>query len=168
MKKIGWLLLIAVFALSGCEKDDICDPTTSTTPRLIIEFYNAANPTVLRNVVNLKVIAVGQTDTLDNFNAKSKIELPLKTTEDVTKYNFIYNSLDSVNTNEDFFEINYSRENVYVSRACGFKTVFTLNDTDPIVVTDDAALPDGNWIQNVTVQTNLIENENITHVKIYF
>lgn len=154
--------------LSGCEKDDICDPTTSTTPRLIIEFYNAANPTVLRNVVNLKVIAVGQTDTLDNFNAKSKIELPLKTTEDVTKYNFIYNSLDSVNKNEDFFEINYSRENVYVSRACGFKTVFTLNDTDPIVVTDDAALPDGNWIQNVTVQTNLIENENITHVKIYF
>ncbi len=162
------ILLLTAFMLSGCEKDDICDPTTSTTPRLIIEFYNAANPTVLRNVVNLKVIAVGQTDTLDNFNAKSKIELPLKTTEDVTKYNFIYNSLDSVNKNEDFFEINYSRENVYVSRACGFKTVFTLNDTDPIVVTDDAALPDGNWIQNVTVQTNLIENENITHVKIYF
>ena len=36
MKKI--LLLLAFIALSSCEKDDICDATTITTPRLIIEF----------------------------------------------------------------------------------------------------------------------------------
>ena len=167
MKKVV-LLLFALVIFTSCEKDDICDPTTSTTPRLIIEFYNAANPTVLRNVVNLKVTGVGQMDPLQTFNATNTIELPLKTTEDVTTYSFIYNSLDPINRNEDFFEINYSRENVYVSRACGFKSVFTLRDTEPIVVTDNAALPDGNWIQNVIVQTNLVENENITHVKIYF
>ena len=40
MKKIFALSLIVLLSLSGCEKDDICDANTPTTPRLVIDFYN--------------------------------------------------------------------------------------------------------------------------------
>lgn len=155
------------FAFSSCEKDDICDPNTPTTPRLIIEFYDAANPSILKNVVNLKVTGIGEEDSLKIFNAVSKIELPLKITDDVTQYQFILNSLDLANDNEDNFEINYTRQNVYVSRACGYKTIFTLIPVLPIVYTD-AAIPDGSWISSINIETSNIENENETHVKIFF
>ena len=52
MKKIYLLFLIAI-TFSSCEKDDICDANTPTTPRLIIDFYDATNPTALKNVINL-------------------------------------------------------------------------------------------------------------------
>ncbi|GEC77150.1 hypothetical protein FAQ01_00200 [Flavobacterium aquatile] len=167
MKKI-FLLLFIGFAFSGCEKDDICDPNTPTTPRLIIEFYDDANPTVLKNVVNLKANAEGETDTLNVFNGVSKIALPLKTgtTDLVTKYSFVLNS-GGTTENKDFFEINYTGKNVYVSRACGYKNVFTLRDTNPIIDSDNT-IPDGKWIKGINIETNAIENENETHVKIYF
>jgi Family of unknown function (DUF6452) len=170
MKKI-FLLLFIGFAFSGCEKDDICDPNTPTTPRLILEFYDDANPTVLKNVVNLKITSVNELnvevgDTL-LFNGVSKVQLPLKTAEDLTKYTFTLNSLDAANDNIDFFEVNYTREDVYVSRACGYKTIFNLIDTNPILYTEPST-PDGLWIKGINIETNAIENENETHVKIYF
>jgi len=49
MKKI--FLLLFVFSLLGCEKDDICESTTPTTPRLVIEFYDFnASTATLKNV----------------------------------------------------------------------------------------------------------------------
>ena len=90
MKKII-ILLIAVILFSGCEKDDICDANTITTPRLVVEFYDISNPTTLKNVVSLKVTGDGMTDALNTYNGVSKIKLPLKTTEDITKYSFVLN-----------------------------------------------------------------------------
>ena len=43
-------------SFSNCEKDDICAEGTPVTPRIIIEFYNAAQPTVLKNITALGVI----------------------------------------------------------------------------------------------------------------
>ena len=51
-----------------------------------------------------------------------------------------------------------------MSRACGFKTLFYLNYTNPTVLTADG----NNWIQNIVVTQPNIENENEVHVKIYF
>ncbi len=167
------------FAFSGCEKDDICDPNTPTTPRLIIEFYDDANPTVKKNVVNLRV-----TEVLTNksvvFNESlietnearyllnaSKLSLPLKTGEDDVKYSFALNYGAAPGENVDFFEVNYTRENVYVSRACGYKTIFTLRNTNPIINSDNTT-PDSEWIKGINIETNAIANENETHVKIYF
>ncbi|MDD5151653.1 MAG: hypothetical protein PHC28_14440, partial [Flavobacterium sp.] len=59
MKKIIILLLIATFSFSSCEKDDICDANTSTTPRLVIDFYDITTPSLLKKVTNLKVIGDG-------------------------------------------------------------------------------------------------------------
>ncbi|RTY95211.1 DUF6452 family protein [Flavobacterium sp. GT3R68] len=166
MKKIFLIVLVVAVSFSGCEKDDICDAATSTTPRLIIEFYDALNPTVLKNVTNLKVKDVDITPFL-LFNGVSKIQVPLKTTEDVTNFSFTINSnsVDPLIVNEDGLQFNYARQNIFISRACGFKTIFTLDPTTPYTKTPGT---NGFWIQNITVETSNIENENDTHIKIYF
>ena len=61
-------------------------------------------------------------------------------------------------------KFNYAKSDVYISRACGYKTVFQLNATNAIEVTADA----DNWIQNIEVSQPNILNENEVHVKIYF
>ena len=40
IKKTKLALLFLTTLLIGCEKDDICPEDTSTTPRLIIRFYD--------------------------------------------------------------------------------------------------------------------------------
>ena len=165
MKKILLLLLIAV-SFSGCEKDDIC--TEETTPRLIVEFYDISNPANPKNVVNLKVKGEGSFNDLDlgTFNAKNKIELPLNPGATSTKYALTLNST-AATANKDFITFNYATQTVYVSRACGFKTVYMLNSPGGVTLTD-ADTPDTLWIQNLTVETNSITTENETHIKIYF
>ncbi|MCF6131998.1 DUF6452 family protein [Flavobacterium wongokense] len=164
MKKILALLLIAI-AFSSCEKDDIC--TEETTPRLILEFYDVSNPGTLKNVVNLKVKGVGAFNDLDlgTFNG-SKVELPLKIDDLMTKYSLILNST-AANPNEDVLQFDYTHEDVFVSRACGYKTIFTLNNPNGVTLTDSAT-PDTFWMQDVNVLTPNIETENETHIKILF
>jgi len=166
MKNIFLILLIAV-SFSGCEKDDICDANTVTTPRLVVEFYDISNPTTAKNVVSLKVTGDGMTEDLGIYSGVSKIKLPLKVTEDITKYHFVLNSSDTNNDNEDVITINYARQNVFVSRACGYKTIFGLSGTTPITYAEPAT-PDGAWIQELQIVTPTITSENETHVKIFF
>ena len=165
MKKI--VLLLFLFSILGCEKDDICDSSSSTTPRVIIEFYDFGLQTNLKNVINLKVTADNQVDSLEVFNNKSKIELPLKTASTSTRYSLIINSLLPASANEDFIEFNYTTNTVFVSRACGYKITYNLNDTNGVVLTD-AATPDGNWIKDIDILTTTINDEKTTHIKIYF
>lgn len=164
MKQLFLLLLFSV-CFSSCEKDDICDANTPTTPKVVIEFYDFANPTTLKNVTNLGVIAPGFTNGF-GFTATSKIKVPLKTFQDTSILYFIKNGSIDPTTDDNLDEItfNYSRKTVFVSRACGYKTLFTLNTTNPITVTPDS----NNWIQNVIVSQPNIENEDETHIKIYF
>src|SRR5205809_7853326 len=101
MKKIIAFLMILGFASSSCEPDDICDPNTPTTPRMLIKFYDISNSSVPKNVTNLKVIAEGMTqgvvltpDGIDNakyVTNGNNILLPLKTDADGVKYKFILN-----------------------------------------------------------------------------
>ena len=164
MKQLFLVILISVL-LSGCEKDDICDANTPTTPKVVIEFYDAANPTTIKNVANLGIIAPGFTNGF-GFTATSKIKVPLKTFQDTSILHFIKNGSIDPTTDDNLDEItfNYSRKTVYVSRACGYKTLFTLNTTNPITVTPDS----NNWIQNVIVSQPNIKSEDETHIKIYF
>ncbi|MEN2412714.1 DUF6452 family protein [Flavobacterium mesophilum] len=183
MKKIVSVLLLFTFGLSSCEKDDICDPNTPTTPRLVIEFYDANNQ--LKPVTNLKVIGEGMPEgIIFNENATgeakyltngSKISIPLKTDADSTTYTFI---LDSGNenpaaVNTDQVRFNYSRQNLYVSRACGFKTIFKLDplsDGPPLsrpFVKEDTDSK-GFWMTQIYVNDYNIELENEVHIKIFF
>lgn len=174
MKKIYLLLLVLGFTFSGCEKDDICDANTPTTPRLVFEFYDVNEPTVLKTVTNLAL----EPDTADLdtlvFNGVSKILVPLKITEDSVKFNFTlnFNNPNPALVYTDILEFNYSRNTVYVSRACGFKTLFNLNNdialADPYILNNNPALTAGVWIKNIIVEKYNLETENEIHIKIYF
>ncbi len=184
MKKIISLLLLFTFGLSGCEKDDICDANTPTTPRLVITFYDVNNPSLLKNVTNLQVIGEGMTEGII-FNKSgteitkylangSSISIPLKTDADSTTYTFILDSQnpDPAAINTDQMRFNYTRQNVYVSRACGFKTIFKLDPVStsppistPFVRTDTDSR--GLWMQQVFIKNYNVEFENETHIEIY-
>jgi|APHig6443718053_1056840.scaffolds.fasta_scaffold26288_3 hypothetical protein len=168
MKKIVFITLSLLLAVSfwNCEKDDICADGNANTPFVVIEFYDALNTTTLKNVTNL---GVGEPtfDTRFSFTGISKIEVPLRTNSTTTTLNFIENGGDTTDTsddNPDAITFNYATSNVYISRACGYKTIFQLDPTTPIVLSPDSA----NWIQNIVVSQPNIENENEVHVKIYF
>lgn len=182
MKKIFALLLIAV-AFSGCEKDDIC--VDETTPRLIIEFYDVSNPANLKNVFNLTAKAddaanpiVFNSTLLETDPARflfngNKLELPLKTDivdgqSTLTRYHLVLNSTSSA-ANEDILEFRYTAQNVFVSRACGYKTIFQLNSPGG-VLSLPAVAPDIQWIKqaNINIQKYSIVTEDETHIKIYF
>jgi hypothetical protein len=180
MKKI-FLLLSILFAFSGCEKDDICDANTPTTPRLVIECYDNNNGTpTLKNVTKLKVVATDADSVPIVFNANllatdasryefngSKFYLPLKTDATTTQYKLTLNSGVAGIENTDILTINYEHHEVYVSRACGFKTLFDLDPTSPIVKTQPT-ISDGAWIQSITVLKYNLESENEVHVQIRF
>ncbi len=165
MKKI-LLLLLLTFAFSGCEKDDICDRNTSVTPRVIIEFYDATQTSVLKNVVNLEVHATGEMDSLEVFNG-NKIQLPLNPIAETTTYTLNLNSTLPGSANTDIITFNYTTKEVYISRACGFKNIYELNAANGAVNTDGAT-NDGLWIVDLDIITNNILNENEVHIKIYF
>jgi hypothetical protein len=173
MKKIILALAIIAFGFSGCEKDDICDANTLTTSRLVITFYDLNNPSATKNVSNLKIIGEGMTEgisyqgsTVINGNT---VALPLKTDADLSSFRFILNFGNSnpIVVNEDIISFNYLRENIFVSRACGFKTTYILDPQTPFVHTDGPT-GDQKWIQYIAVKNSTINNENETHLEIYF
>lgn len=179
MKKIIALLLIATFSSSSCEKDDICDANTPTTPRLVIEFYNINDASSLKNVTNLKVIGEGKTEGII-FNPSAtgdsqyltngtKISIPLKTDGDTTTYTFILNSgnPNPALIDTDKVTFNYARNDVFVSRACGFKTLFEFTPSNAIVHTAEPATK-LKWMQVISVEKSNIANENETHIKVFF
>jgi hypothetical protein len=161
------------FTFSSCEKDDICEATTSTTPRLVIRFYDVNNASVAKNVTNLTIIGEGKTTGITFSGSTlingSTVSIPLQTDFDATTFRFILNfgNANPAVVNEDIIKFNYTRKNEFVSRACGFKTIFTLDPTTPFVHTD-VATADGKWINAIAVKTNTIETENETHLEIYF
>ena len=179
MKKIFLLLLLVIITSYSCEKDDICDANTPTTPRLVIDFYNRNTPSVKKNVTNLKVIGEGMTQGIV-FNKDatgeaqyltngSTISIPLKTDAKSSTYSFILNSGNSnpILIDTDQVTFNYTTNNFFVSRACGFKTLFILEPNNPLVQT---AVPTSKskWMQVMNIEKSNIDNENETHIKVYF
>ena len=171
--------MILGFASSSCEPDDICDPNTPTTPRMLIQFFDISNPSLKKNVTNLKVIGEGMSEGVvlnpsgvnegKYITSGNSILLPLNTTADIVKYQFIlnYDNKNPLLENTDNLEFKYTRENKYVSRACGFKTIFNLDPINPFSLTDTTPA-DEMWIQYVIVAQNNITYENETIIKIFF
>ena len=194
MKYYKYLILCIALLLFTCERDDICAEDIPTTPRLLIEFFDAADPETLKSVTRLSVYAEALiTDENGNvtlpeqannatllFNSNSNnIALPLivgnEGEETTTRYFF---ELDTnlrtedddplTNSNIDILDITYTPDFIYVSRACGFKSIFTALNVTPNTDGDDA----DEWIISTTLAntTDLqitVENEDATHVQIF-
>lgn len=160
IKKFTFSILI-VLAFLGCTRDDICPEGTTTTAKLVVTFNDIANPT---NPKSVSVLSV-QTDYEDSvellsFTETGEIALPLKTSSDTTKYRLIkttFRTNDTL-TNVDRVMFVYQRRNNYVNRACGFNTEF---------YNLEASLePEGNqnWIQDIVVKRDTVNDENNAHI----
>lgn len=166
---------MALFVIS-CERDDICPASTPTTPKLIIEAYDAAVPENRKNIFGLRIQGIGNENVLEGYNiiTEDDIVLPLRTDATTTQYSLrkdttINNNGTPEDTSDDFFEgnediitITYTTEQVYVSRACGYKTIF--NNVSFTIE------PDGdNWILSrlATNDNQSVENETAAHFNIY-
>ncbi|MFG6686137.1 DUF6452 family protein [Mariniflexile sp. HNIBRBA6329] len=179
MKRTSLLLLLLTFVgigiTIGCEPDDICSASTPTTPSLIIDTYDVDNPDNKKAVTKLLIGGIGNDFTLTNgIVSATQIVLPLKTDANTTQYAFIKDAFVNNNgtpddTSDDYYDgntdivtINYSREEVYVSRACGYKTIYR-NVTFTIEPDSD------NWIKSRQPlnDNQSVEDETETHYNIF-
>lgn len=165
MKKYILYFTIITLFITGCEKDEIC--LEETTPRLVIRFYDNENPNEFKKISNIIVQIEGITG--DYFNesitsSTDSIAIPIKVTEDITKFRLILNGNDSDDTNDntDTFDLNYTREDIFVSRSCGYKTIF--HDAETTLEVDN-----DNWIINIetVADPQEITNQKSKHVKIF-
>jgi hypothetical protein len=147
----------------GCERDDICSSAFQVTPRLIIEFYDINETDVLKNVVGLSVFALGEEDTIEIGNT-NRIEIPLRTNQQSTRYGFISQSDNEILSNLDEINFTYTTQDIYVNRACGYKTEFVDFQAIRIIETDAA----NNWLRSLNVQQTFIDNDQEeTHLYIF-
>ena len=147
MKKYFGLTLIIITTIISCQKDDFC--TLPVTPNLVIRFYDNANPENYKPVIGLTVFAEGLGELYSGVSTDS-IAIPLDPAKDFTVYNL------TTEAGNDQITINYLRNEVFVSRSCGYKYNFSiLNLTN---VSNSCIL--GTEISNETV-----ENET-EHIKI--
>ncbi|WP_127845172.1 DUF6452 family protein [Psychroflexus aestuariivivens] len=146
----------------SCERDDICPLGTITTPKLIIEFFDVTEPENNKIPPNL-LVAAEDSENGFLFENTAEIVIPLRTDSNETIYNLTINSEseDGGVTNQVIF--NYSTEEVYINRACGYKVEFFGLQATRSLESD----PDNQWISNISVQETLINNELETHVYIF-
>lgn len=150
MRKIIALLFLAILIISACEKDDFCTQTP-VTPNLILRFYDVNNRETTKSVSSLYIWAEGK-DTLFSNVSTDSIYIPLNSLATETVYNL---SKDNV---VNKFTINYTPEEEYVSRSCGFRVIFN----------DVTFLSDNAWIHDITPETlSTIENQNEAHVQVF-
>lgn len=169
MKKIVFVVGFCL-CLFTCEKDDICQEGAAITPRLIVTFYDNSEPELKKDAENFLLYGVLDNGDILYFEtqtprATDSINVPLKTYANLTKLYFhkdINTSAENIldTGNKDAVDVNYTRQEIYISRACGF--IYHYTDLNPELIEDD-----DNWILDIETTNTTIENETASHVKIY-
>ncbi len=186
MRYIKILSLILLFGCiyASCERDDLCPETTQTTAKLFIEVFDFADSDRSKNISKLRItgldredhlivteISTGNTVEYAGIDRRSKIYLPLRTDADETRYILHKDfDIDDKDTPEDATDdeilgnpdeiiITYEREEVFVSRACGFRTVFK-----NVKITRDTA-DTSQWIKSISSnnENQSVEDEEEAH-----
>ena len=160
MRKLSVFLFLIVVIISACEKDDFCTQNPVTTNLLILRFYDVNDKDNFKDVKKLSIWAEGK-DTLDNYISidTDSIAIPLNSNSLNTIYHLKMNTIDGaiVNNVEDTFTINYTTENEYVSRSCGFKVNFL----------DLTLSSSNNWISSFNQIETIIDDQNTAHVQVF-
>jgi len=170
------IIVLVIGITASCERDDICPESTPTTPSLIISTFDVNEQDSKKNVFGLRIQGVGIDEVLTSYNVvtNDSLVLPLDTTTNISQYklhsNYTYDDNDTpedmsddiIGGNQDIIIITYTREEVYVSRACGYKTIF--NDVE-VVIEDDG----DNWIQLIQSINNpqSVEDERAAHFNLF-
>lgn len=176
MKKIIVIILLFSVIIS-CERDDICPEATATTPHLIIRFYDVTELTETKRVINLQIHGLdddgNELELYQSVTSSDSLAIPLRTIDNdtndengiTTKFKlhkeYEIDGNDNISGNPDIIAITYDTEDIYVSRACGYKTIF--NNVELILTTDD-----DNWIELIQIEEPLIiDDESAAHVQIF-
>ena len=145
--------------LLSCEKDDICLEGTPATPRMIILFKDHENPQAKKQVTKLLIKGLGQVDSLTIFSGDS-IAIPLRNNYEFTQYEFTLNT--SSPTLSDSLQINHRQFDIYINRACGYKSNFILENPFYYKLTNG----DG-WIKRIEKIRDTLSDEKKSHLAIY-
>lgn len=151
MKKYITLLILSFFTILSCEKDDIC--IDATTPSLIFLFYDNDSQT------DLKLIKLDSVWVEDNVKIEAYVNVSLDSIAipiDLTKNNTTY--IIENNAVKDTLKFSYTRNDVFVSRSCGYKTIF-----DNLQIDSNTT----NWIKNISINNSTIDNETSVHISIF-
>ena len=150
-------VILILFFLTSCEPDDICLESNEDTPNLILKFvdsFSGENKSVsnlrIKGINNIEDFFVGTVDS---------ISIPLNNYENTSSFSFT-KEFESNQSNEDLIYFNYIRNNVYISRSCGYKMEY---DIENIIIEND----NSNWIEDAIIETRTVNNEISHHVKIY-
>ncbi|MAP54183.1 DUF6452 family protein [Altibacter sp.] len=160
---IKYFLLIIAFIslLIGCTRDDICAEGTATTPLLIITFKDSANPTETKEVPNLTVRTSGLNGVVVlSQTTTDSIAIPLNTNLNTSSFLFKKDDGGSA-PNDAMLAFTYQREDLYVNRACGFKTIFTN------LTTQEEDPNTGNWIVSIETLNPTVANDTSAHLTIF-
>ena len=155
MKKSLFIISGILLILFACEKDDFC-VSSPVTPNLVVRFYDANDIEETLDVDSLYVWAEGK-DTIFSNSITDSISLPLNTIAPNTVYHLAQGTqkLETIT-------IEYSTEDDYVSRSCGFRVIF--ND---VIITQDE-IDDEGWIESLsTTKVLTIDNQDEAHVKVF-
>ena len=152
MKKYIFISILLLLTNSSCEKDDVC--LEPPTPKLMIKFYDFQNPLNEKEVENLSIVVLPENDTIYKNLTTNELSLQLNVNQDFSKFLFIKDQ------NTDTLTFTYERHPVFVSKTCGYKTVFEQFSTQ---LSSDNDL----WIKNIEVITPTVNTDTLTHVKIF-
>ena len=152
MKKYFTLIILSLILILSCEKDDIC--LEDTTPNLVLKFYDIENDTLVKSVLidSIREINNVLIDDYTNVTFDSIISIPLNLNEYKTTY------LISSGGTSDTIYFSYDRNDEFVSRSCGYRTIFENFDIDSIT---------NNWIKSYNINNTIIDNDTTAHINIY-
>ena len=156
------LLFFTTLFLWGCTRDDICPEDTQTTPLLVIKFKDISNPSQVKAVSNLRITLANTSQTeVVTARTDTLYKIPLNPTATSVDYNFT-KGYEETTPNTDAFNITYQRgEDIYINRACGFRTSFT--DIEATIQAEGSA----NWMLGKSINNTTVENEDTTHITIF-
>ncbi len=159
--KFIFILSFILCSIIGCERDDLCSDVP-ITPLLIITFEDDNNTGVRMNVPSLQITSIKNNQTIfSQPPTTDSINIPLDINANSTRYIFTRNSgdLNPENTRSDTITFSYQRENIYVNRACGFRTIFS--ELDSQRETD-------NWIINSSIDNPNVNDQINAHIRLSF
>lgn len=149
MKRYFTIIIGLSLAVLSCEKDDIC--IEETTPKLIILFRDFEDKDASKQVDSLIVWAV-EKDSIYLNQTLDSIALPLDLNANTTFYNF------QATTIIDALIFGYDRNDIFVGRSCGYKTIF-----ENLQIESNSS----NWIKEIEIMNTSIENDTAAHITIF-
>ena len=154
------VLCMVLIIIYSCEKDDFCliNPVTSN---LVIRLHDASNEDDTKTLDSLFVWAEGRDTIYDGTTAIDSLAIPLNTLASNTVYHL--SQMEDGKELLETFTIEYTIEDVFVSRSCGFRVVF--ND---VTITRNTTGNTNTWISSFSPETlTTIDNQENAHIKIF-